>query len=303
MTLFKHTGILAAEELATDELLKAFETSRKRHLIYSSDEDLVTANDGAQLSAVCQSARLCWAHYLCQELADHFDYDASDRTINQPVFLFTLVDISCARSSDELDVDLRPMIRHLRKGLRNRDYIGVIEPGLYSHVSAPGANLKQSKCISWHLHALVSGMTRKQAKHLVAELNSSGKYTPITPGQVGAHQCQVRKRELAGAIAYLLKPPKTAYRLGLRSESAVSAEPSHIQYRSELRPGERVSLYLQLRHLSLPDVWIAGGQGRRILGRVKRSCWAAIRRHERTERERPKSRSLRPADLFPQSCK
>lgn len=298
MPLFEDSGAYAAEQLATAELLEAFETSRKRHLIYADDEDLVLADDGANLSAVCCSGRLCWAYFLCNELASHFDYDVGDRTINQPVFLFTLVDISCARSSEELEVDLGPIINRLRKGLGDCNYVAVIEPGLYSHVTIPGANLKQSKCISWHLHALVWGMTRKKAKQLVAALNGSGKYTPVSPGQVGAHQRQVRERELASAVGYLLKPPKASYRLGLRTESVASGEPRHIQYRSALRPGERLTLYLQLRHLSLPDLWIAGGEGGAILGRVKRRSRAAIRRHERTERARPKSRSLKPADLF-----
>ncbi|WP_342712894.1 hypothetical protein AAFG13_18220 [Bradyrhizobium sp. B124] len=303
MTLFEHSGAAAAEQLATAELLEAFETSRKRHLIYADDEDLVLADDGANLSAVCHSGRLCWAHFLCSELANHFDYDVDDRTINQRVFLFTLVDISCARSSEELQVDLSPITRCLRKGLRDRSYIGVIEPGLYSHVNTPGANLKQSKCISWHLHALVWGMTRKDAKQLVAKLNGSRRYIPISPGQAGAHQRQVREYELASAVGYLLKPPRNSYRLGLRTESVASGEQRHIQYQSKLRPGERLTLYLQLKHLSLPDLWIAGKEGKAILGRVKHRSRAAIRRHERTERARPKSRSLKPSDLFSQSCK
>lgn len=293
MTLFEHSGAAAAEQLATAELLEAFETSRKRHLIYADDEDLVLADDGANLSAVCHSGRLCWAYFLCSELASHFDYDVRERTINQPVFLFTLVDVSCARSSEELQVHLDPIIRCLRKGLRDRNYIGVIEPGLYSHVNTPGANLKQSKCISWHLHALVWGMTRKNAKQLVAKLNGSRRYTPVSPGQVGAHQRQVREHELARAVGYLLKPPKTAYRLGRRTEAAASGEQRHIQYRSKLRPGERLTLYLQLRHLSLPDLWIAEGEGKAVLGRVKRRSRAAIRRHERLSREWAKSSTKR----------
>src|ERR1700704_6539215 len=35
MTLFDHTNIIEAEELALDNLLEAFETSRKRHLVDS----------------------------------------------------------------------------------------------------------------------------------------------------------------------------------------------------------------------------------------------------------------------------
>src|SRR5215218_9813971 len=90
MTLFKHTGFKAAEKLALGQLLDAFEKSHKRHLIKAEDEDLILSDEGAALTAVCHSARQCWAHFLCDELAGHFDYDSFDRTVNQPVFLFTL---------------------------------------------------------------------------------------------------------------------------------------------------------------------------------------------------------------------
>jgi hypothetical protein len=135
--------------------------------------------------------------------------------LDQTVFLVTLVDIKCARPSNQFNVDIEPIVRRLRKGLRDYNYVGVIEPGLYSHITIPGTNLKRTKCISWHLHALVWGISRKQAKHLAAKLNGSGKYIPIAPNQAGADQLQVRDGGFATTLAYLLKRPKNAYRLGL----------------------------------------------------------------------------------------
>jgi hypothetical protein len=281
MTLYKHTGFSAAETLALGKLFEAFETSHKRHLVDGSDEDLILSDDGAQLSAVCRSARLCWAYFLCEELASHLKYDVVDRNVDQPVFLVTLVDIKCARPSNRFRVDLRPIVRRLQKGLRDCNYVGVIEPGLYSHITIPGTNLNRSKCISWHLHALVWGISRKEATHLAAKLNRSAKYVPIAPGQTGVDQRQVRDGEFAPALAYLLKRPKYAYRLGLRRDLVASGELSHIQYRDPLRPGEHLTLYLQMKHLSLPNTWVAGGDARQILANVKRHCWTAIRRHER----------------------
>lgn len=136
MTLFKHTKIEEAEDFAHGRLLNAFETSHKRHLVDSNDEDLVSADDGAGLSAVCHSARLCWARFLSRELACRFHYDVKTGAINGKVYFFTLVDVGCRRSVDEFEMDLKPIIRKLRSGIRDRSFIGVIEPGLYSHVSA-----------------------------------------------------------------------------------------------------------------------------------------------------------------------
>ena len=42
-----------------------------------------------------------------------------------------------------------------------------------------------------------------------------------------------------------------------------------------------MTLYLQMRHLSLPEMWVAGGRGSALLGTVKRRARAAIRRSER----------------------
>ena len=278
MTLFKDTAFKAVEKLALGKLLDAFETSRKRHLVNGNDEDLIVADDGAALSAVCHLARLCWAHFLCQELADHFGYDVLTRTINQDVHLFTLVDVKCVRPSGQQRVDLDPIVRQLRKGLRGHDYVGVVEPGLYSHISTPDPALKRSACISWHLHALVWGISREEARELAGQLNRSGRFVPIVKGPTGVDQRKVRDGEFSTTLAYLLKRPKHAYRIALNTSAP--DEIKYTQYSSKLRPGELLTLYLQLRHVSLPDMWISEGEGRKILTRVRAKSWAAIRRRE-----------------------
>ncbi|MFB6418946.1 hypothetical protein [Bradyrhizobium tunisiense] len=170
MTLFEHARIERQEEAALGRLLKAFETSRKRHLVDEYDEDLILAGDGANLSAVNRSARLCWAYFLCRELERQLEYSCVSCTTNQPVFLVTLTDIRCARASSEVNVDLKPIARRLRRGLRRCNYIGVIEPGIYPYIATVGANLNRSQCISWHLHALVWGVSEKKVKQLADKL-------------------------------------------------------------------------------------------------------------------------------------
>lgn len=286
MTLFEHTCVQSDEEAALRRLFNAFETSRKRHLVDDYDQDLILSGDGANLSAVNRSARLCWAHFLCDELANHFKYSDVHRSINQPVFLFTLVDISCAIPSDEFQVDLAPMVQRLRKGLRHRDYIGVIEPGLYSHIATVGTNLNRSQCVSWHLHALVWGMDAKDVKRLATKLNRAKKYVPIAPDQSGVDARRVCDGEFAETLAYLLKRPKKAYRLAQRIDPDVAGEVTHRQYSSLLRPGEHLTAYLQMKHLSLFDTWVASGEGCTILETTKRRYHAAVRLHKRLTRGR-----------------
>lgn len=280
MSLFEDTQIVAAEEIACGKLLTAFESSHKRHLVDSGDAELVLDDAGANLSAVCYSARVCWAYFLCDELERYFEYDCASRTTNKKVFFFTLVDVSCARSLDERKIELRPILKRLGQGLMGHHFIGVVEPGLYSYIDPTLKNPAGTSCISWHLHVFLWGVSRKRAKRLAKDLNDSKQYIALSPGQDGAFQRQVREGELSQASGYILKPPTSAYRLGRRSEST-EAKPSFIQYRSKLRPGERLTLYLQMRHLSLPETWIAGGKGSALLGMVKRRSRAAIRRFER----------------------
>ncbi|OSI66508.1 hypothetical protein BSZ21_18750 [Bradyrhizobium canariense] len=66
---------------------------------------------------VCRSARICCAHFLCEELEPYFGYDNTTRTTDRKVFFFTLVDINCARSLNERKVDLKPIACKLQRGL------------------------------------------------------------------------------------------------------------------------------------------------------------------------------------------
>ncbi|MET4023162.1 hypothetical protein [Bradyrhizobium sp. S3.2.12] len=280
MSLFKHGRIQQYEADALNQLFVAFETSRKRHLVDEDDEGLVLSGDGAALSAVNSAARLCWAYSLCEEMDCCLDYDDGLRSINQPVFLATFVDIRCARGSNEFGVDLKPIIKRLRKGLRGCNYIGVIEPGLYSYISTVGANLDRSQCISWHLHALVWGAGENRLKNLAAELNRTKKYIPISPDQTGVDVRRVRDRELPQTLAYLFKRQNEAYRLSRSERPDSPGDIRHHQYKSHLRPGECLTIYLQMRHLSLSDLWIASGDGQPILAATKLRCRSAIRRYE-----------------------
>lgn len=281
MTLFEHTCVKAYEQDALNRLFEAFETSRKRHLVDRDDEDLILSDDGADLSAVCHSARLCWAHFLCEALAIQFDYDVVNRTIDQPVFLFTLVDVRCARASNELEVDLKPIVRRLRRGLRHCNYVGVIEPGLYPYIATVGANLQRSQCISWHLHALVWGISEKKIQQLADKLNRTKRYIPISPGQTGVDARPVRDGEFPETLAYLLKRPTRAYRLAKGENPKSPGAIKYHQYTGNMRPGEHLTSYLQMRHLSLPDLWIASGDGKEILKATGKGCLAIVRRYER----------------------
>ncbi|UGY28870.1 hypothetical protein HU675_0020020 [Bradyrhizobium septentrionale] len=297
MSLFKETKIQEQEEFAEGDLLSAFETSHKRHRVDEDDEELVMSDDIEDLSAVNTRARLCWARHLCRLLERAVGFDSKSGLIEQDVFLVSLVDIRCAKGSAEENVDLEPIKKRLRQGLRGYNYIGAIEPALYSSITWFETNFDRQRCISWHLHALVWGVSRGEIKTLVRRLRRSGDYIPITPAQLGADVRSAIQGKFSGLIGYVLKPPTHSYRIGIdRVHERQTGEIRHKQYRSRLRPGERLTLYLQMRHLDCDQMWIAGGGARQIRSRCRRDALAAVRRSDRDQidigvaRHRPRRR-------------
>jgi hypothetical protein len=105
----------------------------------------------------------------------------------------------------------------------------------------------------------------------VRELNRSGNYIAITPSQTAADQRRVR--DLDHVVGYICKPPTSAYCIGIRKHDRYGnpCEPRPKQYRTDLRPGERVVLFRQMMHLKLPDLLIAGGKGEDIKRATLRS--------------------------------
>jgi hypothetical protein len=279
MSLFTDTKIKEQEEFAEIELLSAFETSHKRHLVADDDEELIASSDDLSLSAVNTNARLCWAKHLCRGLGQGFGYDEKTGQIAEMVFFVTLVDIRCATGVASEKIDLTAIKRRLRSGLRGYNYIGVIEPALYSNITLVDTNLDRQRCISWHLHALVSGISVREKRQLVRRLRASDDYIPITPAQTGVDVRKVIEGKFSGLVGYILKPPTHSYRIGIdRYHGRDTGDTRHIQYRSKLRPGERLTLYLQMRHLTSDQMWIAGGDNRQIRSRAKRDALSELRR-------------------------
>jgi hypothetical protein len=82
----------------------------------------------------------------------------------------------------------------------------------------------------------------------------------------------------------MLKSPRSAYRLSRLEEKGpdgevqtdISGQPltSYMQGKSELRPGERISLFHALKDHYLDQLAVAGGEGVGLLARAKRRALA-----------------------------
>jgi hypothetical protein len=282
MSLFSMSGLLHQEYLSHNELELAFEKSRKKHTITQQDRKLTDPSSALDLCCVNHFARLRWSRAFCKELQNFFKLHDRNTYPDQPLFFVTLTDVSCTTDHDAPWVDIYKFKRKLQAGLRGLNYVGMIEPGLQVNV-APGTRWSNKKAVSWHLHAICWGENRWEIKERFCRLNRDGWYLSILDSQRGADQkeildaCLPNNRDrtfLADKFRYLLKSPKCAYRI-YRTERVTSdgeLVPCLRQRKSELRKGDRITLFHLLKNLHFPELAAGGGEGTDLMRRIKRAA-------------------------------
>jgi hypothetical protein len=156
----------------------------------------------------------------------------------------------------------------------------MVEPGLYVNV-CPGTRWSNKKAASWHLHAICWGENREQMKKRFCQLNRDDWYLSILHSQREADQKEIsdarlpknRDRSfLADKLRYLLKSPQKAYRIYKTNRVTTDGEivPCFKQKKSELRKGDRITLFHLFKGLHFPELAAAGGEGTDIMRRIKR---------------------------------
>ena len=271
MWLFDQTGLRRQELITGSKLRSAIVESRKyssrqRHL----DLELVTSPYGC-LSAGSPKARIKWGEMVCQELANHFHLGPEQPEPEQRVFLVTLCDRRCCTSHQEKNIDIRGFVRILRRGLRGVSYLGMLEPAYYVNV-CEGARIYGKRMVSWHLHLLAWGESPNKMKTRIDRVNDRRILLPIADGLPAGHQKCISKEKLASKIAYMLKAPQNGYRLAKINWVMPDGKvvPKFRQFKAELRPGERLTLFRLMADMYLDQLAVAGGEGADILRRLKR---------------------------------
>jgi hypothetical protein len=272
MWFFRQTG-LRQQELATGSKLRsAIEETRNLSLFQRSYYlQLINANPRYP-NSVNPKARIRWGEMVCEGFSDHFDLGSDKPEPDQRIFLVTLCDRRCCTSHEAKDIPIARFIRILRRGLRGLSYLGMIEPAYYVNV-CEGARIHGKRMVSWHVHLLAWGESRKIMKRRVERLNRDI-LLPIADGLAAAHQKRISKGKLASKIAYVLKAPKKAYRLFKYEQITPDGEIllRFKQKKDDLRPGERLTLFRLMQDLYLDQLAVAGGEGADILRRVKRQA-------------------------------
>lgn len=275
--LFNQTRLRRGETEARFELCRAFDRVRDPSAVKRSDRQFLEPEAGRALAAVNREARIRWGQAVCQGFADYFNIDKRrPYPTDERLFFVTLADRGCFTSADEREVDVASFIKHLRPGLQGLSYIGMLEPAYYVNI-VPTAFFPDKRALFWHLHAICWGETAKQLRKRIAELNKSNRYRPIADGIPAAHQKRIPRKykptyHLAVKLGYMLKSPRKAYRLYQADWETVDGNriAGFKQKKAPLRPGERVTLFHQLKDQYLDRLALAGGDGVAILRRAKR---------------------------------
>jgi hypothetical protein len=231
---------------------------------------------------VNHSARLRWSRAFCREFQHFFKLRDKTPFPDQPLFFVTLTDVSCTTDHDAPWINIYDFKRKLQAGLRGLHYVGMVEPGLYVNV-CPGTRWSNKKAVSWHLHAICWGQNRDEIKKRFCRLNRDGWYLSILDSQRGADQKEIpdarlpnnRDRTfLADKLRYLLKSPQKAYRIYKTNRVTTDGElvPCFKQKKSELRKGDRITLFHLMKGLHFPELAAAGGEGTEMMRRIKRAA-------------------------------
>jgi hypothetical protein len=282
MSLFTQSGLSNQEYHSNNELGLAFEKSRKRHTITQQDLDLVDPCSQLDLCCINHSARMRWSKAFCNELEKFFGLGPKHQYPDQPLFFVTLTDVSCTTDHDAPWVDVYTFKRKLQAGLKGLNYVGMVEPALYVNV-APGTRWSNKKAASWHLHAICWGENRREMKARFKRLNREGRYLSIMESQRGADQKEIvagrllkntERTFIADKLRYVLKSPKNAYRVYKTERVTSDGEcvPCFRQRKSELRKGDRITLFHLMKNLHLDELAAAGGEGTDMMRRIKRAA-------------------------------
>jgi hypothetical protein len=226
------------------------------------------------------NARIRWSKVFCREFSDFFHLTKDRRYPDRPMFFVTLTDISCTTEHDAQKVDVFAYKKRLQAGMKGLSYLGMMEPALYVNVT-PGTRWSNKKAVSWHVHLICWGESRKQMKKRIRKLNNSGKYRGIMQSQRGAHQKEIPntvlpknqdRTFLADKLRYILKSPRKAYRLyrGQRITKDGEILTCLKQRKSDLRHGDRITLFHLMKKLTLDQLAVAGGDGTAVMRRIKR---------------------------------
>jgi hypothetical protein len=267
------------------------------------------------LLAVNSFSRRTWGEVVSNELSRFFCCGGDGTTHDQDIYFVSLMDVTCARSPEDqpTEADLKCIKNRLRYGLREFSYIGMIEPAYYVNLQQ-GVRYNGNRCMFWHLHALVWGVSHKELKSRLRKLVKAGRYAAIADGLDATHSRKIKQGRLPAHVSYLMKSPCKAYRVSVRDREDESGLPivdtdgvvlqQFKHGKADIRHGDRIVLFHAMKHLHLDRLAVAGGQGAGILRTAKRAALRGRAMPSRARARLTRKSATRRSERRPQcSCK
>ena len=245
------------------------------------DRELPKGRFRHDLLAVNSFSRRIWGQAISNELSRFFCDGGDGTTHNRDVYFVSLMDVTCARSPEDrlTEADLGLIKNRLRYGLREFSYFGMVEPAYYVNLQH-GVRYDGKRCLFWHLHALVWGVSHKDLKKRLRKLVQAGRYAAIADGLDATHTRKIKQGRLPRHVGYVLKSPCRTYRVSVRDRedergrSIADADGVVLQRFTQgklrLRHGDRIVLFHAMKHLHLDKLAVAGRSGAQLLRAAKR---------------------------------
>jgi hypothetical protein len=188
--------------------------------------------------------------------------------------LVTFTDEAWACPDTAIEFDLKRAKQKVRNALKDLSYIAAFEAAYYVNESWK-KNGKRGKLVSFHCHAVVWATHWSQLARRRKAIKP--RFRPILGLKSGVRFDALRKaNDVCKAVRYQAKMPARGYRTVAHDGGKKTQKSANLSYI------QRYRLFNALQQHDLLDFWLAGGEGKNILGSARSKLVDHRRRlHER----------------------
>jgi len=210
------------------------------------------------------------------------------------LWMVTLVSRRYATSLEEApNFDVKSLKLWAQRYLRGLNFIATVEAGLYARRKASAQD--NHGTVSWHVHTLVWGVSRKRLKARLDKVNAA--VEPLIPGAVAAHMSKVVRERFAPRLRYIFKGQLAEYhdwpRAMMIDTETGEVHSKSTQKKRDMRAGNWVRMANALVGRTIPGLTFAAGDGKALLAAINKEALAPLVKFQREEERKRCSRVTR----------
>ena len=274
MSLYLGSAYADTERKTHREIRHALDCARNRKKVMDNRGRVVCSD--YELAAIDLHGRLKWTRALCDELEKFFELDGDTKSRDLSFFWFSFADSRCAARRYS-QVPFKPLeaINSYRRGMRGLNYIAMLEPAIYasSSIKCPPVFrhlFRFEPLVSWHTHGIAWGDDRKELRARFDDIETRQLYVPLIPNLKGCWAKFIKPHLLGQKIAYMCKTPRLVNRVYCTNPEELFEERWIFEQKeAKARPGEYIRYFKLLSNYTLDQLAFGGGEGTKILQRVK----------------------------------